>query len=472
MQKREQIVLFLFTLFNIVSNKFIPFYSDETYYWLWSKKLALSYFDHPPMVAYLIKATTLFSDSMIEIRLAAPLAMAGSAYFLYKLTVKIFDAKSAIYAFYIFLSSIIVQAGYTLITPDIPLIFFWTLTLFVAYLYIESGDKKYALLTGVFAGALLLSKYTGVLLLVSLLLYIILYKRTLFKDKYLYIALLLCTLLFLPVIYWNHIHEYISFQFQLGHGIAEEKLFRPNDFMKFVGAQLILFHPLYLIPLLYFIAKDREILSAKKFYLALTFLFPLLFFLYFAAFKHANAQWAAPAYISAAILLAHYLAQRNAKRLVMIATSMTLIVILLLKTPLGDLLPIVKNFKARVGKIENFRKEIDALGLDIDSYDYILLDDYHGTDVAYYFGKFDNLLVLSDARFSNFNIWRNEDLNISMHSPLKDIPKLGKCIYIGISDMHIHQLNQLFGKPLYKGVMQKKVGNKKLIYYFVEYKNE
>ena len=60
---RERIVLLFFTLFNIVSNGFIPFYSDETYYWTWSKKLALSYFDHPPMVAYLIKATTLFGDS-------------------------------------------------------------------------------------------------------------------------------------------------------------------------------------------------------------------------------------------------------------------------------------------------------------------------------------------------------------------------------------------------------------------------
>ena len=86
------------------------------------------------------------------------------------------------------------------------------------------------------------------------------------------------------MIYWNYLHEFLSFKFQLGHGIAQEKVFHPEYFFKFVGEQLVLFHPFYLLPLLYFIAKDREILGAKKMYLAIPFLFPLGFFIYFAAF--------------------------------------------------------------------------------------------------------------------------------------------------------------------------------------------
>ncbi len=326
-------------------------------------------------------------------------------------------------------------------------------------------------MTGIFAGALLMSKYTGVLLLVSLVLYIIIYKRSLFRSKYLYVALILCFVIFSPVVYWNHMHDYLSFKFQLGHGISDEKIFSLNDLMKFVGAQLALFHPLYLSPLLYFMIRDRDVLSPKKLFLVIPFIFPLGFFIYFSAFKHANAQWAAPAYISAAILLGSYLAQRDAKRLVVVAMSMTLVIIVLIKTPLGDLVPIVKNFKARAGKIDNFTTEIESLKLDIDSYDYILLDDYHGTDVAYHFDKVDNLLVLSVARFSNFNIWRKEDLGISMDSPLKSLPKLGKCIYIGISDMHVYQLDQLFGSRKSMVLKEKKVGKKILKYYFVEYYN-
>ena len=471
MNRREGIVLFLFTLFNIIANRFIPLYSDETYYWLWSKKLALSYFDHPPMVAYLIKATTLFGDSAMEIRLSAPLLMAGSAYLLYRLAKVMFDERVATYTFYIFLTSLIVQGASTIITPDVPLIFFWSLTLYTAYMYIEEGQRHYALWMGLSTGALLLSKYTGVLLPASLIVYILLYRRTLFLDRYLYYAILLCFLVFLPVVYWNYLHDFISFKFQLGHGIAEEKVFHPEYFFKFVGEQLAIFHPLYLLPLLYFIIKDREIFSRKKMYLLIPFLLTLGLFVYFSAFKKANTQWAVPAYLSASILLGYYLAQRRAVKLIVAAGIITVLGVLVVKTPVGDVIPAVKNFKARAVKIDHFDKEIKSLNIDIDSYHYILIDDYHGTDVAHYFKKYDNVLVITPERFSNFNIWRYEDLNISMEPPPTSLPKLGKCLYAGISDLHLYELNQLFGKGKVLLFEKKKIGSREISFYLVEYRN-
>ncbi len=471
MNRREGIVLFLFTLFNIIANRFIPLYSDETYYWLWSKKLALSYFDHPPMVAYLIKATTLFGDSAMEIRLSAPLLMAGSAYLLYRLAKVMFDERVATYTFYIFLTSLIVQGASTIITPDVPLIFFWSLTLYTAYMYIEEGQRHYALWMGLSTGALLLSKYTGVLLPASLILYILLYRRTLFLDRYLYYAILLCFLVFLPVVYWNYLHDFISFKFQLGHGIAEEKVFHPEYFFKFVGEQLAIFHPLYLLPLLYFIIKDKEIFSRRKIYLLIPFLLTLGLFVYFSAFKKANTQWAVPAYLSASILLGYYLAQRRAVKLIAVAGIITALAVLVVKTPIGDTIPAVKNFQARAVKINNFHEEIEVLDLDIDQYDYIIIDDYHGTDVSHYYSKTDNILVLAPARFSNFNIWRYEDLGISMESPIPALPKLGKCIYIGISDKHIYELNQLFGEGKILMWEKKTIGAREVALYYVEYNN-
>ena len=471
MNRREGIVLFLFTLFNLIANRFIPLYSDETYYWLWSKKLALSYFDHPPMVAYLIKVTTLFGDSAMEIRLAAPLLMAGSAYLLYQLAKAIFDEQAATYTFYIFLTSLIVQGASTIITPDIPLIFFWSLTLYTAYRYIEEGQRHYALWMGLSAGALLLSKYTGILLPASLGLYILLYRRSLFLDRYLYYAILLCFLVFLPVVYWNYLHDFISFKFQLGHGIAQEKVFHPEYFFKFLGEQLVIFHPLYLLPLLYFIVRDREIFSRKKMFLLIPFLLTLGLFVYFSAFKKANTQWAVPAYLSASILLGYYFAQRKAVKFIIIAAIITILGVLVVKTPIGEAIPAVENFKARAVKINNFQEEIETLNLDIDAYDYIIIDDYHGTDVAHYYNKVDNILVLAPARFSNFNIWRHEDLGISMESPIHRLPKLGKCLYVGISDLHIYELNQLFGEGKILMSKKKKIGGREIALYFVEYQN-
>jgi len=471
MKQREKIVLILYTLFNAVSNHFIKFYSDETYYWIWSKKLDFSYFDHPPMVAYLIKLTTIFSDDPFFVRIGATIMVSASAYLVYLLAKKMFDEKTAIYTFYIFISSFLVMVASTLITPDIPLMFFTSLLLYSGYIYLFEDNKKYALLVGFSAGAMILSKYTGILIIFTLILYVLIYKREVFKDKYLLYAILIATAVFSPVLYWNYMNDFISFSFQLNHGIAKEKIFLADQFIKFTSAQLLLFHPLYLLPLFYFIIKDKDRFQKRKVYLLLPFLFTLLFFTYHSAFKHANAQWAGPAYISASVLLGYYMAKGSYKRLLISALVISSIVMLLVKTPLStEFKPVIK-LMSRLGKIDNFKDDIKALNLDIDSYDYILVDDYHGTEVAYLLQKTDNVLVLNSARFSNYNIWRNKDLNISLTSPIIKLPSLGKCLYIGRKKSHYEEIAKLFHNKNILAKMEKKVAHRELKYYIVEFKN-
>ncbi|MBU1642224.1 glycosyltransferase family 39 protein [bacterium] len=469
---REKIVLFFYTLFNVIANQFISVYSDETYYWLWSKKLDFSYFDHPPMVAYLIKLTTLFSDEPMFLRLSAALLVSATAYFLYRLAKKIFDEKAAVYTFYIYISSLLVIAASTIIAPDIPLMFFWTLTLYCAYIYLEEDNKKYALLTGLSAGAMLLSKYTGILPLFTLFVYILLYRRAVFKDRYFYGAIVLALIVFSPVLYWNYQHDFISFTFQFEHGVAEEKHFNPGEFFSFIGAQLALFHPFYLLPLLYFIVRDKERFSQKKVYLLLPFLFVLGFFSYNAAFKEANEQWAAGAYLSGAVLLGYYFAKYDLKKLLFAALALSAIVMIGLKTPLGlHYVKPIKNMRLRLGHIDKFKSEIEAMKLDMSQYDYLLIDDYHGSEVAYFFRLHDNVLVLDNARFSNFNIWRKQEAGVAMETPLKSIPSLGKCLYIGRNKHYVDEIAALFGNSKLIAHEQKVVGNWNLDYYFVEFNN-
>ncbi len=471
MPYREKLVLLIYTLFNIISNQFIYFYADETYYWLWSKKLDFSYFDHPPMVAYMIKLTTIFSDDPMFVRLSAALLVAGTAYILFLLAKKMFDEKTAIYTFYIFLSSIMVLAASTLITPDIPMMFFWSLLLYSAYTYLDEDNKKYALLTGFAAGGLLLSKYTGILPIFTLLLYIIIYKRTVFKDKYFYAAIGIAVVVFSPVLYWNYLHDFISFTFQLNHGIAEEKVFNSKEFFKFTSAQLALFHPLYLLPLFYFIIRDKERFAQKKVYLLLPFLFVLLFFSYNALFKYANAQWAAGAYLSAAVLLGYYLAKRDAKTLLITAVSISTVALILLKTPIGDYVPPIKKLHDRLGHFERFTDEIERMNLNIDDYDYLAIDDYHGTEIAYFFKRSTNVVVLNSARFSQFNIWRYDEDNISLESPIKELPSLGKVLFISDSKSHVEEVSKLFSSHKLLAYEEKQVGKRKLNYFFIELQN-
>ncbi len=471
MGNREKLFLLVYTLFNAIANQFIKLYSDETYYWVWSQKLSLSYFDHPPMVAYMIKMTTLFSDEPFFVRLPAVLLVSATAYILYKLARKMFDEQAAIYTFYIFLSSLFVLAASTVIAPDIPLMFFWALTLYSGYVYIEEDNKKYAILTGFSAGAMLLSKYPGVLPLLTLIVFVLIYRRDLLKDIYFYLALLIAILVFVPVLYWNYQHDFISFLFQFSHGIAEEKVFQGKYFYGFVGSQFALFHPLYLLPLLYFIIRDKERFERKKVYLLLPFLFVVGFFTYNSVYTEANPQWAAGAYLSASVLLGYYFAKYDMRKLMVTALAISMIVLVALKTPLSDYVPPLKRFHDKLGIVDNFDAEIRGLNLDLSSYDYLLIDNYHGSDVAYYLRKSDNLLLLTSARFSQYNIWRSDELGITMDEKITSIPKLGRVLYISHDPGYVNDVKELFDDYKELGRYDKRVGRKDYTYIVAELEN-
>ena len=56
----------------------LPLSADEAYYWLWSRHLAAGYFDHPPAIAWLIRAgTSLFGDTPLGVRLMRRCAVAA-----------------------------------------------------------------------------------------------------------------------------------------------------------------------------------------------------------------------------------------------------------------------------------------------------------------------------------------------------------------------------------------------------------
>ena len=64
-----------------VLSAFLPLSFDEAYYWMWSKHLAWGYYDHPPMVAFMIRAgTMLFGDTSFGVRAGALLLSAAGSW--------------------------------------------------------------------------------------------------------------------------------------------------------------------------------------------------------------------------------------------------------------------------------------------------------------------------------------------------------------------------------------------------------
>jgi 4-amino-4-deoxy-L-arabinose transferase-like glycosyltransferase len=121
------------TIFKIIFAGLIDISPDEAYYWNWSRHLALSYYDHPPMVAYIIYLTTFFKffSHEIFVRGGAILMGAGTSYIVYSLARDIYkDERAGFWAALWLNIALLFSLGASIITPDTPQAFFCALFLF------------------------------------------------------------------------------------------------------------------------------------------------------------------------------------------------------------------------------------------------------------------------------------------------------------------------------------------------------
>jgi len=151
---------------------------QETYYWNYAQHPALSYFDHPPMIAWVISAGQfLLGKNALGVRLGGLLLTLLSTWLLYTLGRFWFNRRAGLWAALLFQLIPLYFVYGLLITPDVPLIFFWLLTLYLVSLAVR-GEKKWVwYLAGAALGFCLLSKYTAIFLVPSTLLWLILDRR-------------------------------------------------------------------------------------------------------------------------------------------------------------------------------------------------------------------------------------------------------------------------------------------------------
>ena len=118
------------TLIRLAVAATAPMTPDETYYWVWSHALAFGYLDHPPMVAFWIKAgTTLAGQTALGVRLLGPLSAALASWMLFDAARLLFPGtRTGLIAVLLLNASLLLGVGTVIMTPDSPLLFFWTAT--------------------------------------------------------------------------------------------------------------------------------------------------------------------------------------------------------------------------------------------------------------------------------------------------------------------------------------------------------
>jgi 4-amino-4-deoxy-L-arabinose transferase-like glycosyltransferase len=403
--KTASVLLIFLAVFSTFYNNFVPLHGDEAYYWVWSHHLQGGYYDHAPLIAYMIAISNFISESEWGVRLSSVFSMAVAGWYIFKLAQKLSDDKTALNALFIYSSVILVHAGFTLVTPDAPLVLFWSLSLYYGYIAIFENSTKAYLLLGLFLGLMMLGKYTAILFALFLALFALLKMRTLFRDWRVYAVILISVIVVSPMIWWNYQHDWISFLFQLGHGSNVEKSVDFGRFLEFFGGQFGIFTPVFTAVLFYYLVKQRAFFSDKRlFFISLSILVPLLFFFYKSLFTRMELNYTAPAYIGGAVLTAIIFERYNLKKTfkagIITAVVLTLIVRVALITHLEVVQDRMYGNKEAVAIVQKHAKEGDAFYAD------------HLTMAAllqFYLPNHPDTQIYNDTRFSQYDMWRADE---------------------------------------------------------------
>ena len=285
---------------------------DEAYYWTWSRQLQWGYFDHPPMVGFLIRIfTAIAGQGEFGVRLGWVVIGALVSLLSYLLGKKMFGSERAgFYAALLMNIILLTSAGAIIVTPDGPQGLFWALTIFGVYQAVSRERNPWWYLVGISLGFGLLSKYTMILIVPCIFSFLLSSPegRKWLTRKEPYLSCLLGLAIFSPVVIWNAQNDWISFRFQLSHGLAVKKEIGLEYFGEYWAGQAGLASPLMFGALLWAMAKSGWAgFRFKKDHLLLLFWTStpvLLFFAFTSLRSKTEANWPALAYFSAVIALA------------------------------------------------------------------------------------------------------------------------------------------------------------------------
>src|ERR1700730_8069426 len=137
-------------------------FDDEAYYWVYSRFLDWGYFDHPPMIALLIKIGYAIFPNELGVRLLVAILSTASLWLIEKLL----NEKNDKLFYGIALSMAVLQLGGIIAVPDIPLLFFTTLFFIVYKRFVANPNLLNCIWTGFCIALLFYSKYHGFLVVV------------------------------------------------------------------------------------------------------------------------------------------------------------------------------------------------------------------------------------------------------------------------------------------------------------------
>ena len=317
------LTLWRYNVMSNMSDTITSLYIDEAQYWFWSQNLDLGFYSKPPVIALIIAATTsVCGDSETCIRAGSLIIYPLTTLLIYFSATFLFNRRIGLVSALIFITLPAVSLSSLVVSTDIALFFFWTLAFYGFIRALDSNAWHWWLLMGFAGGMGMESKYTMGVFVFSALAYLLASKQFApFKNPRLWIAALLAFVLWLPNLYWNAQHGYITFVHTSEIAEFEQRLFHWDELGTFIVGQLLVFGPVFFV--LFLIISFSQKLKHKALLISFSWMF-LGIILLQALFGRANANWAAPAYITASLLVAAWLLEKNRHYLLIAAIAVNL----------------------------------------------------------------------------------------------------------------------------------------------------
>ena len=402
--------IYLIALFalNLAQSMTFELSYDEAYYWIYSKFLRFGYYDHPPLVAWLIKLGSIFGHNEFGVRFFFNLLGTSSIYFLWKITnqknIKTFIALT--------LSLPLIQASGFLALPDTGLIFFATLFLYFVKDYIKNDNLKNTIGLAITIPLMFYSKYHGL----AVVLFTAFSNLDFLKRKSFWIVVATTVLLYLPHMYWQYQHDFITFRFHLfGRG---EKLIEAKNIFNYLSSQVLLFGVFNIFVLIYLI----RFVNLKDKWERILFInvFGFLILLFFVSFRNQiEANWTVTACMASVPLFLILLEKKpQLNRLVKILSILPFLLIITLRGFL--LLPssfYEKKEVDRLNEVKGWEKRIEKIKETVG--DKIIISDTYqvAAKVSFYLNKYIPALHLT-SRDSHYNLLKSELKDIDLHEDI------------------------------------------------------
>ena len=233
------------TLARLILAAVIPLTEDEAYYRLWASSLQFGYYDHPPMIAWWIRAgMTLVGDRPLGVRLLPALSSGLTSLLVFDLAQRLgASAKVGQRAAIWFNATFLIGAGGFLAIPDAASTPFWVLTLWALVRTEQAPPARWWLAAGAFAGLAAISKYSALFLAPGVLLWLALRPRGLRQllTPWPWLAGLIAAAIFATNVEWNATHHWASFAKQFGR-VAPGRL-APQFLLELIAGQILLLNP-------------------------------------------------------------------------------------------------------------------------------------------------------------------------------------------------------------------------------------